>query len=212
MRLRLHDNSHYIATLEDGREVYLDRVSHILADVGIGPKFGRGSREAADIGTQVHDAIRDYLRHGAEPVGMEVGPAANSLALFQEFWGSAGLTPLWVERQVASLRLCYAGTADLFALDAQGRPGVLDWKTSKPLTSKNSKAAYKLQVAAYALACEEMGLGLPAWACVVRLGKEDAAPDVTWAWRSYEEASELLWAWEQTVGLAAWMREQKEAA
>lgn len=212
MRLRLHDNSHYVASLEDGQEVYLDRVSHILAEVGIGPKFGRSSREAADIGTQVHDAIRDYLRTGAEPVGLGIGPAANCWALFREWWAGSGLSPLWVERPVASLRLAYGGTLDLSAVNAFGLPGVVDWKTSKPSTSASSKCAYRLQLAAYGLALEEMGLGLPAWSCVVRLGKECSAPEVTWGWRNYEEASEALWAWEQTVGLAAWVRAQKEAA
>lgn len=219
MNIRLYGQSHYIATLPSG-EVYLDRVSHILAEVGIGPKFGGRARAAADLGTAFHELAANFFRTGAVPtwppfelMSEDQRALLNCWTLFLDWLRTEELQPLDVERRVGSLRLAYGGTLDLRARCLKTRRIVIiDFKTSKPLTSKPSKAAYKLQLAAYGLALDEMGEELPARACVVRVGKECEAPEITTAWENWDEASELLHAWERTVLLAAWMRADREAA
>lgn len=220
MRLRLHDNSHYVATLEDGQEVYLDRVSHILADVGIGPKFGRNGKAAAALGSDFHGMASTFFRTGALPVWPpfdmlteEQKALYNCWVLFLDWWREQDLEPLDSERRVVSFRLAYAGTLDVrFRCRRTGRIIIVDFKTSKPLTSKPSKVSYKLQLGAYGLALAEMGEGLPDAACVVRVGKECEAFEVTTAWENWDDASEVLYAWEQTVMLASYIRGQREAA
>lgn len=220
MNVRLHDRDHYAVTLDDGQEIYLDRVSRILGDVGIGPKFGSQARAAAELGEQFHLMAKNFLSTGAAPEfepfeQMTEGRQAlfNCWVLFLDWWRQQNLEPIECERRVVSLRLAYAGTLDVrFRCRRTGRVIIVDFKTSKPLTSKPSKVSYKLQLAAYGLALEEMGEGLPAEAHVVRVGKECEAPEVTTAWSTWDEASDVLFAWEQTVMLASYVRRQREAA
>ena len=222
MNVRLHGMTHYVATLEDGAEVYLDRVSHILSDVGIGPKFGKNARAAADLGTEFHAMAKRFFETGSLPVWPPFEALSdhqkallNCWTLFLDWWQTEALTlePIETERRVASLRLAYAGTLDVrFRNRFTGWTEIVDFKTSKPLTSKPSKACYKLQLGAYGLALDEMGEELPARARIVRVGKECEAPEITTAWEDFDQASDVLFAWEQTVLLASWMRQQKEAA
>lgn len=220
MRVELFGESHYIATLPTGEEVYLDRVSHILAEVGIGPKFGGRAKAAAALGTEFHEMARAHLSTGWLPVWEDFHEMSddrrallNCWTLFQEWLSGQDYEVLDTERKVASLRLAFAGTLDVrLRCRRTNTIGIVDFKTSKPLTSKPSKVAYKLQLAAYALALEEMGEGLPAWAQVVRVGKECDAPEVTTAWQDWDQASAALYAWEQTVMLAAYVRRNQEAA
>lgn len=213
MRIDLHGHTHYVLTHPNGETQWADRVSHILADVGIGPKFGRNAKEAAELGSALHALVKRFFETGGEPGFLDEGPLLNSWLLFKRWWDEETLEPLDVERRVGSARLAYAGTLDLRARNTlTGLVEIVDFKTSKPLTSKPSKACYKLQLAAYGLALDEMGEGLPARARVIRVGKECSEPEVTTAWETWDEASDLLEAWERTVLLASWMRLQREAA
>lgn len=221
MQVRLFGESHYVATLPDGEEVYLDRVSHILAEVGIGPKFGGGAaKAAAALGTEFHEMARAHLTSGWTPVWEDFHEMSddrrallNCWTLFTEWLAGQDFEVLDTERKVASLRLAFAGTLDVrVRCRRTGRVIIIDFKTSKPLTSKPSKVAYKLQLAAYGLALSEMGEELPAEAYVLRVGKECAAPEITFAWQDWDQASEALYAWEQTVMLASYIRRQREAA
>lgn len=218
-RVRLHESGdYYVATHPDGTEQRLERVSHLLTEVGLQPRFGRNARGAADIGTALHDLVKHYLRDGVEPQWepWDAMPdhrraLLNCWVLWREWWDGAGLVPVDVERCLACTRLCYGGMMDLRAHDqATGELEIVDYKTSKPATSANSKRGYQLQLGLYALALEEMGLGLPSRASIVRVGKECEAPEVFVCWDSQEGARAAVEAAEHVVHLAYWMRQQRE--
>lgn len=220
MRVRLHESGdYYVGTHPSGEEMRLERVSHLLAEVGIGPKFGRNARAAADIGTALHDLVKHFLREGVEPVwepwdNMPDDRRAllNCWVLWREWWEGAGLVPVDVERCLACARLGYGGMMDLRASSrVTGELEITDYKTSQPATSASSKRAYQLQLAAYALALEESGLGLPSRASIVRVGKTCEAPEVYVAWDNLEGARAAVEAWEHVCHLAFWMREQRLA-
>ncbi|MFI0609170.1 MAG: PD-(D/E)XK nuclease family protein [Anaerolineae bacterium] len=220
MTVRLSDSfEHYLETREDGRVYQLDRVSHILQEVGLSPRFGRNARAGAEIGTMVHDHIKDFLKDGKVPTFREFDKMSdaekavlNCWVLFCDWWAASGLAPYQSERCVACGRLGYGGKLDLLATDAvTGEAVLVDFKTSLPATQQVSRTAYTLQLAAYALALEEMGEGLPTRALLVRLGKEEDQPDVHVGWETEEQARDALEAWERVVLLAYWMREEREA-
>lgn len=126
--------------------------------------------EAADIGTQVHDAIEKWLKTGREPV-ITHELVANGWRHFRAFWDQGGFEPVppGLEFAVASLEHRFAGTVDCLAVNAEFELVLLDWKTSKGIYD-----SHELQAVAYAQAIEEMGIGRPDRIIIARFGKTDA--------------------------------------
>lgn len=130
----------------------------------------RVKTEAAELGTTAHNAIEEFLRSGQEQDLAEMDPrVANCYGLFRDWWDSQALSVIQTELMVYDVERGYAGQLDFLAADAQGRPVIVDWKTSKSIYWN-----YKLQVVAYARALHQMGRGVPSALTIVRIGREDA--------------------------------------
>lgn len=122
---------------------------------------------AADLGTRVHEAIDAFVL-GKDPVLDE-----DSIVGFTNFvnWMTAEkIRIISGDIPVASPEWGFGGRLDAVGVNAKDQIIILDWKTSNAL-----RAEYPLQVAAYAIAFQEM-YGLEAKeAKVVRFGKTDPA-------------------------------------
>lgn len=119
----------------------------------------RKRKEAADLGTETHALVEQYLKR---MVGVELPDpdvSDDALTVFDGWrkWAEqAGLEPVAIEQRVAHIPLMYAGTLDLLAY-VQGRLTVLDWKTrgrDKPDVWESER----LQSFAYRAALVSMGL------------------------------------------------------
>ena len=129
------------------------------------------SKEALDIGSEVHKAIETYLLTGKEPRN----PREEVLSAFLAFleWESAnpGET-IKVEHSVYSLSPPYAGTLDWIRM-MNGKKYYLDFKSSKASKAFPYKAN-KMQIAAYRQTDENpesCGSG------ILRLDKETGYPE-----------------------------------
>jgi len=105
---------------------------------------------AASFGTEVHDALEQWFKHGIEPPAhlMEYCKPA------MDWFDNKSLAVVEVEQRVISLKRGYAGMADLIATDENDKAYVIDWKTRK--TTKGRKVApydwQPEQIAAYGAA------------------------------------------------------------
>lgn len=104
-------------------------------------KASTEERDAAGmIGTTVHDAIAQGVR--STDAVEEIAPY---LRQYENFCDTLGVTRVWAERQIFSLRHQYAGTADEL-VEIGGRHLLLDHKTSR-----NIYLDHAIQVVAYAM-------------------------------------------------------------
>ena len=107
--------------------------------------------EAKSRGTRLHEAIAHHLAGETLELDEEIAP----------YWEQAkpivkALTnPRHCEQRVYHPEYRYAGTLDLVA-DWQGRPTVIDWKTSYRMKRLAWLKDYQLQTAAYARAYQWM--------------------------------------------------------
>ena len=160
------------------------------------------SKQAQDIGTEAHDAIEQWVfqkldQPVASPIDVDAMSQEAQLA-YESFlaWAKdADLQPIAAEVVLYSDINQYAGTADLIAL-VNGKPTLLDWKTSKRVY-----VTHKMQCVAYQVAWQEMGNQPLAGAYVVRLPKDLTAeswdcevvtvPSVEEMWPGVEAALNL---------------------
>jgi len=152
----------------------------------------RTSDLAAQHGTRAHEIIEQFLHNRTMPDTTQEAPEVqNAVILWREWWDAQDLEVCDIERYVAHLGLGYGGTVDFLARTNDGRVVLIDWKTSKGIYPE-----YLLQCVAYGGALSAMGLGMPAAAHIVRIGKTDATVEVQTAWNNLAEARELwqLWA------------------
>ncbi len=146
---------------------------------GVRSAHRKVSKAARDIGSEAHDWVASYLaaQAGDEdiPVLPEDLPVLNCCRAAKAWLDSVKLRPIAIEEIVYSRRHGYIGTADAAGglVEIEGRPAIIDWKSSKGLYNE-----YRFQLAAYKCAYEEMtkleGLGR----YVVKLGKEDGEFEV----------------------------------
>lgn len=118
------------------------------------------SREAADIGKQMHALMEHYFKTqlGLPTEAPHVSDEAESLfSSVLEFLKGGDLEPLTMERRVFNVPLWYAGTSDLFAL-YQGLPVIVDYKSRKN-EGEHLWPEQRCQSAAYRSAAQSMGLG-----------------------------------------------------
>lgn len=109
------------------------------------------SNEALDIGTQVHDAIEQYIKTGKDLTGQLKDEVANGFLAFLE-WEKEHVVR-WLESEVQTVdeKVGYAGTYDAIFQSTTGEIVMVDFKTSKSIYDE-----YWLQLAAYKNAREQL--------------------------------------------------------
>lgn len=165
----LYDDLHGTPKLT--RPVFITTMESRLGQV---KAHKRATAKAMDIGSQVHGIIDHQLR---QAMGQKVGPepklvddALWAYMAWQDWALAAGIKPVFVEQQIWSFTHAYAGTMDLLAW-VHGHLTLIDFKTSKAVYPE-----YKLQVAAYIRAVNEMGHGPVTRGAIVRLPKAQTDP------------------------------------
>lgn len=99
------------------------------------------SKRATTIGTNVHNAIENYLRKGETFPAPKNTEEENAMDAGMVFLLEHSIKPIAIEKTLITDR--WAGTADLFC-EMDGDLWLLDWKTSK-----RSYEEYAYQLAAY---------------------------------------------------------------
>jgi hypothetical protein len=134
---------------------------------------------------------------------------------WQDWAVAAGIKPVFIESVVFSRTHRYAGTADLLAW-AHGHLTLVDFKTAKAIYPE-----YRLQVAAYIRAVNEMGHGPVTRGAIVRLPKLQTDPafevqditedDIAPLCATFDHVHQLyLWASaEEAKRQAAWRAAQQ---
>lgn len=158
-------------------------------------EFRKVSKVAADIGTQVHEAVKIYLDTEIEPHPNDDRVIAGFLA-FLEWKDQHHLEVLRTEQTLYGVG--YAGTTDLIAL-VDSVPYLLDFKTSKQPRDNKPYYEWRLQLAAYREAWND-GLSIPdldlfvANTGIIRLDKETGFPDFYDTSDTFEQDLEAFYA------------------
>lgn len=132
--------------------------------------------EAADIGHEIHDLIKLYIRHGRDAVGTYRPEVENGFLAFLEWERNNGVVWLESEKQVFDGAHGFAGTLDAKCRftrgEFEGRVFVIDFKSSKGIYD-----GYAEQVSAYRHA-DSLSTSIPADGCgILRLDKETGIPE-----------------------------------
>lgn len=182
------------------RTIERSQVDQIIAAASKRPDEVRDA--AGDFGTAAHGLIERIL------LGESVTPTPSFEAVVQNFlhwYEGSGLQITASEKMVYSIAHGYAGTMDATATRG-GQLVVLDWKTGNALYPEA-----RLQVAAYAMALDEMIGTRHREAIIVRFAK-DAPKKPEDAFEAYRlESDELAaaqGAWLSTVRLWTWLKGQ----
>lgn len=186
---------------------YRQFVSMFESYLGKEKEGDKKKREAAEIGTQAHSWVEWRER---KELGLSVGPEptlsdpAMLAATHYENWRKeVCFRPVRSEQVVWSVKHKFAGTYDIlgYACDVLS---LCDIKTGKAVYDE-----VKLQLAAYVMALDEMGLERVSQGIVIRLPKVDTDPDfeavtVTNLDYHYEAFLHVRAAWQ-------WVYEQEQA-
>ena len=162
-----------IDSLNDDWNQYQDKMN-ILELLESARKKWRGvSMKARDIGSEVHDYIEMYLKHGRQP-SKPSDEALSAFIAFLEWEREHDVRVIETEHVVYGDG--YAGTTDLIAI-CDGIKFIIDFKTSKRIYREMA-----LQTAAYRCACGDdiQGNG------VLRLDKETGEPE----WKDFSAGYE----------------------
>jgi len=136
------------------------------------------AKNAADIGTEIHRLIENYIKTGADPRG-EIRPEVeNGFLAFLEWEKIHNVKWLESEFVVLDHELCVGGTVDAIA-EIDGKKYLVDFKSSKAVYDE-----YKMQVAFYFEAYQREVEPLDG-AGILRLDKETGFPE--WADFSQKE-------------------------
>ena len=186
VRLAFDSRRHRYVVRECGRTFTVPSVTRILSAVRpYSPPSSstpRGRMALAfnaysrSLGTFAHSWIESVLLWQKDrtvlppPLTGVCGDAARSCCAWLK-WRAANpdLTPAHAELMIYSRRYRFAGTTDALFLSG-GKLVLFDWKTGAKL-----HGVYRLQVAAYASALQEMGAGRVTSARVVRLCRRTSA-------------------------------------
>lgn len=137
------------------------------------------SKEALDIGSEVHSAIEYYLKTGKEPE-IEHDKVLAGFVAFLEWKDENTLLPLGLEETVKGDH--WAGTLDFRGMFNE-KLYVIDFKTSKAIYANEMGP----QIAAYRSACEDIeGSG------ILRLDKETGLPEFKDFSKRYEKDLETF--------------------
>lgn len=144
----------------------------------------RIKKEAAELGTFVHDAITRYIKQEA-PLISTAARANAMVSQFIEWHRDIKLEPLVIEpkQPLESVKYHFQGTPDCIGI-FNGRVTVLDWKTSSRMSLTNG-----LQLAAYAyLYSEVYKVSMPTLGVIVRLDEDRNSPEI----KRYEPLSKYF--------------------
>lgn len=142
--------------------------------------------EAADIGKEIHELIKVYIRHGRDAVGSYRPEVENGFLAFLQWEFDNGIEWLEAEKQVFDPVHGYAGTLDAKCRFTKGpfagRVFVIDFKSSKGFYD-----GYAEQVAAYRHA-DSLATSIAADGCgILRLDKETGVPEFKDTSETYEQ-------------------------
>ena len=120
----------------------------------------RRTRNAVDRGNWLHGLLEDLWNDEDIETHLDSHPHFvpyfHSVSPFLETVES----PLLVESAIAWFnnadQIGFSGTFDMLARMANGKVALLDWKTSYKLKSDSQLADYRMQLAAYSMALEQM--------------------------------------------------------
>lgn len=135
---------------------------------------------AADTGSQIHDLIEKYIKHGRDSVGNIPDEVAHGFLAFLEWEKANGVTWLESERTIFHPTLYYAGTLDAVCVIKDPvlgeRTYVIDFKSSKAFYD-----TFGPQIAAYREAyIAETGVKVHGCG-ILRLDKTTGVPE----WKDY---------------------------
>lgn len=154
---------------------------------------GDRARDASGTrGTEVHNAIEAYLRHGVVWDHADFSPEQlYALQSWLVWWEDSGMVASQIEVVAYSLTLGYGGTIDLVVKDGGGLR-IYDWKSGE------LRDGYLWQLAAYAFALYEMGLGEVTHAELIGLPREIGKPlkvNVAWNRDRLDRRQVLMTGW-----------------
>jgi hypothetical protein len=134
--------------------------------------FRKISKEALDVGSEVHHAIEHYLKSGKKPKGLSE-QASQGFAAFLQWAGEHKLETKATEKKVF-MESC-AGTLD-WEGKLDGKKTVIDFKTAKAFYKE-----YDYQIAAYRSCTDAEACG------ILRLDKETGLPEYKDTTKTYEK-------------------------
>jgi genome maintenance exonuclease 1 len=112
--------------------------------------------EACSLGTLMHTHLENYMMGIDRPGGNNlVRRMASNMADTIIARGLVNISEVWAMEEMLYFPGLYAGTADLIAVH-DGEPAICDYKTTNKMKSKDKINNYACQLAAYALAHNEM--------------------------------------------------------
>ena len=113
--------------------------------------------EAANRGTRMHTYLEHYVKTGTRKERGSNPFSWPSHVMAEEIInrGLVNVSEVWAMEEMLYFPKQYAGTADLIGLH-NGEPAIMDYKTTNKMKSKDKINNYACQLAAYALAHNEI--------------------------------------------------------
>lgn len=116
----------------------------------------RISRESTTIGTYMHNYLENYVKGLPEEEPQnELQVIAEAMAMEMKLYGLRDLQEIWGIEAALYCENLFAGRSDLIGV-YNGLPSIVDYKTSTRPKKSEWIHDYKLQVAGYAIAHEQM--------------------------------------------------------
>lgn len=112
--------------------------------------------EATGLGSLMHTHLENWMEGKERPGGNNVvRQMARNMADTIIARGLVNVSEVWAMEEMLYFPKLYAGTADLIGLH-NGEPAIMDYKTTNKMKSKDKINNYACQLAAYALAHNEI--------------------------------------------------------
>lgn len=144
--------------------------------------FQRQSKEAADLGSQIHAWCEDYINSlistGTQPTLPDKSdPRFNGVLAFLRWKDEHGVKFVSSERIVYSKQHDFVGRCDAEAI-VDGKHCLIDFKTSNAKKDGGVYSEWKLQTAAYQKALEEEGVKFDGPRMIARFDKTSGTPEI----------------------------------
>lgn len=112
--------------------------------------------EATGLGSLMHTHLENWMEGIPRPGGSNlVRKMAENMADVIIARGLCNVSEVWAMEEMLHFPKLYAGTADLIGIH-NGEPAIMDYKTTNKMKSKDKINNYACQLAAYALAHNEL--------------------------------------------------------
>jgi CRISPR/Cas system-associated exonuclease Cas4 (RecB family) len=112
--------------------------------------------DACSLGTLMHTHLENWMMGEERPGGSNViRKMATNMADQIIERGLTNVSEVWAMEEMLYFPGLYAGTADLIGIH-NGEPAIMDYKTTNKMKSKDKINNYACQLAAYALAHNEL--------------------------------------------------------